>query len=271
MNENHQRKRYTDANRAAWNEAAPVHARQNQARLLDEVRRPGFNTLAPHVLERLRDIRVEGKSVAQVGCNNGRELLSLKTLGAGRCVGFDHSEAFLAQARELAAASGAADVEFVLSDVYDIPSRSPGRFDLVVTTIGVLGWMPDLDAYFDVVASLIAPGGHLFMEEIHPVLNMWEEDPAGGPSQLTWSYFKHTPWQENGGIDYWSGEKYASKPMYSFQHTLSSLMMACLDRGLLLRHFAELDFDISTLCADLEQAEVRPPMGMTLVWENTTA
>lgn len=267
MGESRDRKQYTEANRAAWNEAAPVHARQNQARLLDEVRQPGFNTLDEHCLAPLRSVGVEGKSVAQVGCNNGRELLSMKTLGAARCVGFDHAEGFIAQARELAAASGATDIEYACGDAYDIPSLGMGQFDLVMTTIGVVGWMPDLDAYFDVVTSLVAPGGHLFMEEIHPVLNMWEEGPEGGPSQLTWSYFKQQPWVENGGIDYWSRQKYESKTMYSFQHTLSALMMACVQRGLVLRHFAELDFDISTLCADLQHAEIRPPMGMTLVWE----
>ena len=104
------------------------------------------------------------------------------------------------------------------------------------------------------------------MEEIHPVLNMWEPDPAGGPSRLAWSYFKREPWRESQGIDYWGGERYDSLPMYAFQHTLSALMMACIRRGLTLRHFAELDFDISTFCADLEHAEIRPPLGMTLVW-----
>ena len=132
------RRRYTDANRAAWNEAAPRHARHNQARLLDEVRRPGFNVLGEHVLAPLREIGVSGRTVAQVGCNNGRELLSMKTLGAGRCVGFDHAEAFVAQARELAAASGHGDVEFVRTDAYDIPALAPGRFDIVMTTVGVV-------------------------------------------------------------------------------------------------------------------------------------
>jgi hypothetical protein len=100
-----QQRAFTDANREAWDEAAPVHGKINQARLLEAFARPGYNTLDAHCLDRLNEIGVRGKSIAHVCCNNGRELLSLKNLGAGHCVGFDASAAFIEQARELAMVS----------------------------------------------------------------------------------------------------------------------------------------------------------------------
>lgn len=262
-----ERRRYTAANREAWDEAAPLHAKVNQTALLEKFARPGYNDLDEHCVARLEEIGVAGKSVAQVCCNNGRDLLSVRNMGAGRCVGFDASEAFLEQARELARAAGHEDVEFIAGDAYDIPTRHTDTYDLVVTTIGVLGWMPDLPAFFRVLAGLIEPGGHLFMEEMHPVLLMYEPGRDGAPSYLAHSYFKTDPFVETTGLDYFTGGTYESKPSYGFPHPLSEIVMCAIDAGLVLQHFAELGYDISLFCADLEHAAVKPPLGMTLVWK----
>ena len=49
------------------------------------------------------EIRLESDARAvQIGCNNGRELLSLPSLGAIPVLGIDQSAAFLDQARRLA-------------------------------------------------------------------------------------------------------------------------------------------------------------------------
>lgn len=262
----HDIKRYTEANRAAWDEAAPVHERLNHEALLRGFGEPGFSTLDPHVLACVEAVGVKGKSVAQLCCNNGRELLSLKNMGAGRCVGFDASAAFIEQAHELARACGHDDVAFVVTDVYDIPSIHAARCDVVLITIGVLGWMPDLARFFDVVAGLMHPGAHLIIEETHPVLMMYEEGHGHDPSYLAHSYFHGEPWVETSGLDYYAHTKVESKPNYSFQHTLSEIMTCALDSGMALLRFTELDFDISGFCRDLGEADIRPPLGMTMVW-----
>ncbi len=270
MVRNYSRKRrreFTAANREAWDQVAAVHGEINQARLVEAFSKPGYSTLARHIVDRLDEIGVQGKSVAQLCCNNGRELLSLKNLGAGRCVGFDASSAFIDQARELANVSGHTDVEFVTTDVYEIPSEKTGPYDIVMTTIGVLSWMPDLSGLFDVMAHLTRPAGHLLIEETHPVVLMYEEGKGDAPSYLKYSYFKQDPWEETTSLDYYARTEYRSKPHYSFQHTLSDIVMAGIDADFELRHFTELDYDISRFCADLERAEARPPLGMTMVWQ----
>jgi len=269
LNFRKQRREFTDANRDAWDEAAPIHEKINQARLVKAFSKPGYNTLDDHCLDRLKEIGVQGKSIAHLCCNNGRELLSLKNLGAGHCVGFDASAAFIEQAHALAKASGHTDVAFVTTDIYEVPADKTGPYDIVMTTIGVISWMPDLEGFFDVVAQLTRSGGHVFIEETHPVLMMYEEGEGDEPSFLEYSYFKDDPWVETTGLDYYEGTKYTSKPHYSFQHTLADIMMAAIDRGFVLSHFAELGFNISELCADLEHAEAKPPMGMTMVWRKS--
>ena len=263
------RRQFTDANRDAWDEVAPIHERHNQERLKEQFSEAGYNDLDQHCVKRLTELEVQGKQVAQLCCNNGSDLLSVKNMGAGACVGFDASDKFVEQARELAQVSGHADVEFIATDLYDIPPEFNHRFDIVMTTIGVLGWMPDLQGFFNVVARLVRPSGHVFMEEMHPVLMMYEEGEGSSPSYLAYSYFQSRPWEETSGLDYYGKRRYQSKVHYSFQHTLSEMFMAAIRSGLALKHFVELPYDISSFCSDLENAVALPPLGMTLVWQKT--
>ncbi len=94
------RKNFTDANREAWDEAAPLHRGQNMESLLAAFRTPGYSCLDEIETERIQALGVAGKDVAQLCCNNGRELLSVKNMGAARCVGFDGAKGFIEQARE---------------------------------------------------------------------------------------------------------------------------------------------------------------------------
>ena len=176
----------------AWNEAAPIHARHNQERLIERFRRPGYSCLDEIETHRLTQLGVRGKDVAQICCNNGQELLSVKNLGAARCVGFDGASAFIEQARELAQVAGL-DVAFVCGDVYDIDPAYAQSFDLATITIGVLGWMPELTRFFAVAASLLKPGGALFLYEQHPIMDMFEPGAADAPVKFELSYFSKEP------------------------------------------------------------------------------
>jgi SAM-dependent methyltransferase len=262
-----QRNDYTEANRQAWNEAAPVHGRQKMDELRDGFRKPGYSCLDPVETAILKRIGVKGKAVAQLCCNNGRELLSVKNLGAGRCVGFDISESFIAQARELASIGGI-DCEFLATDVYAIPAHFDGQFDLITITIGALGWMPDIGAFLAIPARLLRAGGQLFIYEQHPILNMFEPGDAE-PLMLRHSYFKAEPFRDTAGLDYWGGKKYDSKPMYWFSHKLSDVIGGCLAGGLAIESFREYGHDISNVFAEVAAQPIRPPMSYSLVARKT--
>ena len=255
---------YIEANRQSWDEAAPVHAEQKLADLLANFAKPGYSCLDEIETPILDKIGVTGKAVAQLCCNNGRELLSLKNLGAGRCVGFDISDAFLDQGRQMAAAGNIA-CEFVQGSVYDIPGSYDAQFDLVTVTIGALGWLPDIDGFFAVVARLLKPGGHIFIYETHPVLVLFEPGEENNPLEVRYSYFMTEPFRDDNGLDYYGGKRRASKPNYWFHHKLSDIIGACIDHRLGIEHFREYDFDISGVYAALDKQEKKPPMSYTLV------
>jgi ubiquinone/menaquinone biosynthesis C-methylase UbiE len=260
--------KYVTANRDAWNEVAPRHAARNQARLIALFRKGGYNHLEDIAQDMIRQTGIAGKTVVQIGCNNGIDLLSVKNMGAGRCLGIDQATAFLDQAREIAQAAGVADeVDFIEANVYALPANLSQSFDVALTTIGVVYWMPDLGAFFRAVAALIKPGGWWVMEETHPIVQMYGEDPAGGPSQLTYSYFRTEPQEWTDGLDYFDGKSYDSAPYYSFMHKLSDIVNAGLAAGLTLRRMEEIDHDISCQCADLAMATANPPQGVYLLWK----
>lgn len=71
----------------------------------------------------------------------------------------------LERGRELARRAEA-HIELVESIVYAAREVVTGDFDLVYTTLGVLCWLPDIDAWARVAACLLRPGGRLVLEEV---------------------------------------------------------------------------------------------------------
>jgi len=256
---------YIAANRAAWEVSAPYHARSPDfAELLEGFGRPGSSCLDAVLSARLSELGVAGRSVGQLCCNNGREILSVMNLKAASGVGFDQSGAFLAQARRLAAAGGI-DCDFVEGDVYRIPATYDEAFDVLLITIGVFGWMPDLGAFFDVVARLMRPGGALLVYEEHPIVNMFEPR-AADPHKPVHSYFRAEPFEDTGAIVYDGTQGLAGGAKYWFVHTLSDVMTACLERDLAIEHFREYPHNISSAEFDIyNEQEAQLPLSYTLV------
>jgi ubiquinone/menaquinone biosynthesis C-methylase UbiE len=254
---------YIQANRAAWNQAAPIHAEHNLEKLLHDFKIPGFTCLDDIKKGIPDEIGLAGKDVAQMCCNNGRELLSLRNMGAGRCVGFDLADAFIEQGRSLASSAGI-DCEFVCSSVNEIPRGYDGGFDLVYITVGALGWMPDLNDLFAVVKRLLRPGGWLLIYEMHPMLDMFDAE-AEDSFPLRHSYFKSEPYAEEGGLDYYGNKEYHSLMSYWFHHKMSDIIQGCLNNRLQLVSFQEYDHDVSSVFKGMEKQAVRPPLSYTLV------
>lgn len=252
---------YTEANRGMWNETADIHRDFRGDSLLEHVKSPDFSTFKDVEKEILNKIGLAGKNVVQLACNNGREILSVKKAGAARCVGFDISDKFIEQGHELVAASGV-EVELVRSSIYDIPHAYDCQFDLVYITIGALGWMPDLNRFFEIAARLMKPDAQIFIYEMHPILNMF--DPPTG-LEIKHSYFQTAPFVEEAGPDYLDPTKIVHGTSYWFPHKVSDVLGGCIRNGMVITHFEEYPHDISAAFASFEQFENRPPLCFSMV------
>jgi SAM-dependent methyltransferase len=157
---------YTEANRLAWNEAMPRHQIVRKEYWDQQFSTPGYVVQKDPELSLLSSLPVAGKDIIQLCCNNGVELLSLKNMGASRCLGVDISDLAIAEASERAELCHI-DVEYMCADVFQLPSSLERQFDLVYITVGALTWLHDLEALFQKSYALLRPRAcFLFMNSI---------------------------------------------------------------------------------------------------------
>ena len=204
---------------------------------MNDVSKADFSCLDDTLRGVLEQVGVDGKALIQLGCNNGRESLSLYALGARSVVGVDQSEAFLEQARELNQRSPH-NAEFIESDIHHLPASLHNRFDVALITIGVLNWMPDIGEFFRHVALTLKPGGKLVIYETHPFLEMVDPD-AEDPYRLASSYFRAEPFVQEEPIVYVGKVEQLAAKSYWFVHTLGAIFSGAIAAGLNIAHFRE--------------------------------
>ena len=255
----------TEANRRAWNASAIRHgAGPAWDRLVRGFAAPGFSTFDPTITACLQSVGIAGKSLVQIGCNNGREVLSAMALGARTALGIDQSEAFLAQAAQLNAVAKT-QARFLRADIYDLPPDAPRPFDIALVTIGVLNWMPDLPGFFRAAAGLLAEGGCLVIYETHPFLEMFDPH-AADPFTPARSYFANAPFVSEGAIVYDGSARGTAPPSYWFVHRLGAVVTGCAAAGLRVEQLEE--FPHSNREAEYGRYESRPaqlPLCYTLI------
>ncbi len=256
-------KKYTEANRVAWNEATPYHMRAKKEEWYRAFLQPGYSCLDPVVTGILNEISVAGRDIAQLGCNNGRELISLKNMGGRKCVGFDISDAAITEARQLAA-HARADCEFFRTDIYDIPGTFNGSFDLTYISIGFLTWLPDLARFMERAALLLRKEGVMLIYDSHPFLHMFDCDKKDNPLTVGESYFRDEPWEYHESLDYYGQVTYDCSVQYNFAHKLSDIINGFLRNKLQIFRFEEYEHDISVCYQYLEKTAMRLPLSFLI-------
>jgi SAM-dependent methyltransferase len=232
---------YRAVNRALWDERAAAHAAS-----------PGYSVQRfasdpTHISEVVRfDLPllgdVSGLRGVHLQCHIGTDTVSLARLGA-QMTGLDFSAPALEQARALAGAAGT-QVDFVESDLYAAPEALGHQtFDLVFTGIGALCWLPDIRRWAHVVATLLAPGGRLFLREGHPML--WTlADPR--PDRLVvveYPYFERPEATvfDSEGTYVETDVEFEHTTTHEWNHGLGEIVTALLDEGLQLTGLVEHD------------------------------
>ena len=129
---------------------------------------------------------VTGLELLHLQCHFGIDTLSWARLGA-KVTGADISQVAVDLAARTAGEIGIADARFIRSDLDKLPDVLAGTFDVVYTSRGVLGWMPDIRRWAEVVAHFVRPGGRFYITEIHPVANSFENEgvaPGRAPARV---------------------------------------------------------------------------------------
>ena len=187
---------------------------------------------------------VTGLRLLHLQCHFGIDTLSWARLGA-KVTGADFSQAAVDLATRTAAEIGIADARFVRSDLFELPNNLEGDFDLVYTSGGVLGWMPDINRWAKVVAHFVRPGGRFYITEIHPVANSFEnEGVAPGELRLVYPYWEHrAPLAFDNVGSYADPDALVSVPKeYGWDHGLGEIVTALIDAGLRIDSLREFPF-----------------------------
>ncbi len=254
------------ANRKAWNEVMPYHRKAKDEEWDKEFSNSDFIIQDKIELEALKKLNIIDKNIVHLCCNNGLELLSLKRLGAGRCVGFDIADEAIKDGNRRAE-KFSIPVEFYQSDVFEIPNEYNEQFDIVYITIGALVWLPDLKEFFAVANRLLRANGKLFIYESHPFSQVlpWDVTAETGAPEIKYTYFTEGYQVYNDGIDYYGGADYVSEDCYEFEHTLSTILNAIMSNGFIMQSFDEYSHDISNGLKWVESLDIMLPLSYILV------
>ncbi|WP_181705040.1 class I SAM-dependent methyltransferase [Chthonobacter rhizosphaerae] len=225
------------ANRANWDDRAALHATDKTGMYGIAAVLAGRSCL--HPVDRAGIGDVTGLRVAHLQCHIGLDTLSLAHLGASP-VGLDFSPNAVAAARDFASRAGRPDVSFVEADVYAARQALSGDFDLVYVTWGAINWLPDIGRWAAVAASLLRPGGRLFLAETHPSALVLDEVDGRIEARFSWRTAADAPIATDDETSYTGDPRpIANTRNYEWIHPLSVILGGVLDAGLRLVRFQE--------------------------------
>jgi SAM-dependent methyltransferase len=234
-------------NRRAWDLRTKVHL--DSAFYDVESFKRGRSSLRPLEREELGDVM--GRSLLHLQCHFGMDTLSWARLGA-RVTGVDFSEEAIAHARALAAELGI-EANFVCANLYDLADVLEGEFDIVVSTYGVLGWLPDLDGWARVIAHFLRPGGTFCLVEIHPIISLYDE--IDGELKLTGSLFDSGPLETESVVTYADGLALPAHPEHNWLWPVSKTVTALSAAGLRIERLRELPVDVRQRLPSMVRAD----------------
>lgn len=223
---------YIEINKKTWNNKVPFHIDSQFYDMENFLK--GKNSLPEIDITLLEDIK--GKSILHLQCHFGQDSLSLARLGA-KVTGIDLSDKAIEKARELNNQLRL-DASFICCDVYETLKHLKGKFDIVYTSYGTIGWLPDLDKWAEVISGALKPNGKFVFVEFHPVLWMFDDNFT----KIQYHYHNEQPIIEEYTGTYANKEAEITTNYIGWNHSLSEVFQALLKNGLQIEHFNEYDY-----------------------------
>lgn len=224
---------YFETNKATWNTKVKVHAESEMYDL--QAFKNGKSSLMSYELEALPNVK--GKELLHLQCHFGQDTLSWSRMGA-KCTGVDISDQGIKLAQNLNEELKL-DAEFVCCNVLDTSKFVKNTFDVVFTSYGVIGWLPDLKPWGQMIAERLKKGGVFFMVEFHPIVWMFdylEETPI-----MKYGYMQEDAiYEEYEGTYANQDSKMVSKE-YGWNHGISEVINALTEAGLHIEYLKEFD------------------------------
>lgn len=224
---------YIDLNRAFWNHRAEQHF---DSEFYDNPTfLAGRNPLNPIEMAILGD-DLSGQKALHLMCHFGQDTLALERLGA-EATGLDLSDTAIEKAQQLRDQAGL-KARFIRSNVLEADQHLDEQFDLVFSSYGTIGWLPELSKWGQVIAHFLKPAGRFVFAEFHPVVWMYDDDFT----HFKYPYFNLEGYIEESQGSYAAPEDQKAHSSAYWNHSLADVIQALLNAGLSITHFSEYDY-----------------------------
>ena len=232
-------------NKETWNHKVDAHAQSDFYFL--EAFKAGKSSLNKYELDALGD--VSGKSLLHLQCHFGQDTLSWSRMGA-TCTGVDLSDNAIGLAQQLNQELKQ-DATFVCCNVLDTSQHVLETFDIVFTSYGTIGWLPDLKPWAQMISERLKEGGTFYIVDFHPIV--WMYDYTTGKSVMKYAYHhKGAIYEEYEGTYADEKAKIINKE-YGWNHSMSEVIQSLIDVGLTIDTFNEMDASPYDVFPDLEK------------------
>lgn len=221
-----------DANKHAWGLLSEDHYNHYKKKFTEN----SYN-LNPIVKKELGDIT--GKKVLHLQCNTGADTIILARMGA-TVTGVDLVPTNVHYAKQLANDLGVTNVDFIESDIMELMENHEGKYDIVFTSDGAIGWLPDLNKWGKTVRHFLKDDGFFYVHDGHPFLLSFDEEKiTKGVLELKYPYFDNEADVSTTIGGYASDTKEAKN--YFWMYTLSKLINALSQADLFIEYMNEHD------------------------------
>lgn len=236
---------YLQINKQTWNNKVAIHVDSDFYQQNEFLK--GKITLPQTDLDALGD--VSGKRILHLQCHFGQDSLSLARLGA-KVTGIDFSNKAIETAKQVNSELGL-DAKFICCDVYETLEHITEKYDIVYTSYGTIGWLPDLDKWAEVISGALKPNGKLVFFEFHPVVWMFDNDF----NEIFYNYFKSEPIKEEETGTYADRHTEIQYNTITWNHSLSEVMQSLIKQNINIINFQEFDYSHYNCFSHTEEFE----------------
>jgi SAM-dependent methyltransferase len=228
---------YLEVNRSLWNKRTITHIGSDFYDVEGWLK--GKSLMSPIEVEPMGDLN--GKNILHLQCHFGQDTLTMARKGA-TVTGVDLSEKAIEEAVKLSRRANL-DARFICCDLYNLPNHLDEQFDIVFSSYGTIGWLPNIQKWASIVARYLKPGGKFHFAEFHPAVWMFDD----ALENIVYSYFNKEAIIETEEGTYADKEADIHQEAITWNHTIGDVVSALLNEGLNITALKEYDkspFDI---------------------------
>ena len=225
-------KNYIKINRQSWNNKVDTHLTSDFYNL--DGFKKGDTSLNSIELNLLGDVK--GKTILHLQCHFGQDTISLGRLGA-EPTGVDLSDKAIASAEQIAKDTHS-NARFICCDIYDLPRYLTQQFDIVFTSYGAIGWLPDLNKWAKIIVDLLKPNGQFVMAEFHPVVWMFDDNFE----KIKYNYFNSGAIIEEENGTYADKSAAIKQQSVVWNHGIGEVISSLINSGLEMVSLEEFDY-----------------------------